>query len=204
MNNQAEVFAIGKMNEQPCCNYYMVHFVDFLEWKFYINGREYLSYSNMIPSFPEMAQGISQKDIELLTETFGKSNLDKLKKIIDSATIQQHGTMIVFTENAKEEAKRLNASGILIEPTILSEELVKAATSIDGALICDEKGTCYAIGIILDGKAINVADSSRGARYNSALRYVEKQKSRNKNTFIVVVSEDKYVDCISTHKRKKM
>lgn len=202
MNDQAEVFAIGKMKEQPGCNYYKVRFINFLEWKFYINDKEYLTYSNMLPLFPEKTQGIRNEDIELLLDTFGESNLENLKGIIESATKQQHGTMVVFTENAEEEVKRLGTSGILITPTLVSEELVEAATSIDGALVCDEKGMCYAIGIILDGAAITAADSSRGARYNSALRYIEKRKGQKKKTFIVVVSEDKYVNCISTCKRK--
>lgn len=198
MNDQDEIFAIGKMKKRPSSNYYMVCFTNFLEWKFFKNGEEYLCFSNMLPAFPEKETGLQQKDIELLIKTFGESHLSILKKIIQTATKQQHGTMVVFAENAKEEIIRLKASGIQIRPKIVSPNLVKAATSIDGALICDENGICYAIGTILDGEASDMADSSRGARFNSAIRYIEKQKAINKKTFIVIVSEDKYVDCLST------
>ena len=76
--------------------------------------------------------------------------------------------------------------------------LVEAATAIDGALICDADGVCHSIGTILDGKTSKKADSSRGARYNSAIRYIEQQKKKKKKTFIVVVSEDGYVKCFSS------
>ena len=46
-------------------------------------------------------------------------------------------------------------------------------TSIDGALLMDPSGVCYAAGVILDGEAIKgKGTSSRGARYNSAVRYI--------------------------------
>lgn len=41
---------------------------------------------------------------------------------------------------------------------------------------------CYAIGVILDGVISKEADASRGARYNSALRYIELQKQKKKKT----------------------
>ena len=115
------------------------------------------------------------------------------------AVAQAHGTMVVFTENADDEAKRLKESGICIEPAdILDGKLVTAATAIDGAIICDMDGICYSIGTILDGTTSKNADSSRGARYNSAIRYMEQQKNKKKRTFIVVVSEDGYVNCFSS------
>ena len=47
------------------------------------------------------------------------------------------------------------------------------------------------IGAILDGMVSEEADLSRGARYNSAIRYV----NSHERTCAVVVSEDGYVDC---------
>lgn len=198
MNDQGEVFAIGKMGKGSNCEFYKVCFTNFLEWKFYKNGEEYLRFKNMLPLFPEKRTGIQQKDMELLMMTFGNSYVNELKEIIEGAVNQSHGTMVVFAENAEGEASRLAMSGILINPTKVSEELVVAATSIDGAMICDERGICYAIGVILDGEAFDIGDPSRGARYNSALRYRNQQKRNGKKTFVVVVSEDKYINCIST------
>ena len=198
MNDQGEVFAIGKMRKEYDCEFYKVCFTNFLEWKFYKNEEEYLRFNNMLPSFPERGTGIQKKDIELLMITFGKRRLNKLKMIIECATKQKHGTMVVFTEDANEEVERLEASALPIIPTKLLSKQIEAVTSIDGALICDEEGVCHAIGTILDGRASNSADSSRGARYNSAIRYRDMRKNDKKKTFIVIVSEDGYIDCIST------
>lgn len=111
--------------------------------------------------------------------------------------------MVVFAENASDESERLKESGIRIESADMGKEgLVKAVSAIDGAIICDSKGICYSIGTILDGSTSKQADSSRGARYNSAKRYIEQQKEKEKNTFIVVVSEDGYVNCFSTNESK--
>ena len=54
-------------------------------------------------------------------------------------------------------------------------------------MILSPEGICYAIGAILDGLATDEGDPSRGARYNSAVRYV---KSSQVNCLAVVVSED--------------
>ncbi|KQL33536.1 hypothetical protein AN960_20910 [Bacillus sp. FJAT-25509] len=48
---------------------------------------------------------------------------------------------------------------------------------------------------ILDGIANeNIGTISRGARYNSALRYLNYSKNKNIPCLIVIVSEDKYID----------
>jgi len=59
----------------------------------------------------------------------------------------------------------------------------------------DPQGYCYSIGVILDGKAsAGHGNSTRGARYNSAIRYVE---SSDFPTLVVVVSEDGMVDVMT-------
>jgi hypothetical protein len=51
------------------------------------------------------------------------------------------------------EAARLSAQATLIEPALLSPELLRQATGIDGAVLFDPDGTCHALGVILDGTA---------------------------------------------------
>jgi hypothetical protein len=58
----------------------------------------------------------------------------------------------------------------------------------------DPQGYCYSIGVILDGTASGRGNSTRGARYNSAIRYVE---SSPYPTLVVVVSEDGMVDVMT-------
>ncbi len=106
---------------------------------------------------------------------------------------QRHGTMLVSSESADEEARRLRNQSIGIEPTEVTPELVRRLTGIDGAILISPKGVCDAIGVILDGIATDDGDSSRGARYNSAIRYLASAKSP---TMRLVVSEDGYVNML--------
>lgn len=199
MNDSGEIYAIGKMIDNPSCEYYKICFEGFLKWTLYKNNKRFLCFENMLPKIPDKKIGIGDKDIELLKRTFDITDTLKIESIIQEAVTQKHGTIVVFAENANDEANRLEESGIRIEPIDISTGmLVGEITSIDGAIICDIDGTCYSIGTILDGIKSEKMDLSRGARYNSAIRYIESQKSRQKRTFIVVVSEDGYVNCFSS------
>lgn len=199
MNEDGKIYAMGKMIDNPSCEYYEISFDGFFKWTLYKNKEKLLCYENMIPMIPDKEIGISNKNLELLKRTFDISDTSKFEKIIQKAVSQKHGTIVVFAENAMDEASRLEESGISITPIDISTGmLVEEITSIDGALICDVDGICYSIGTILDGIKSERTDSSRGARYNSAIRYIEKQKKNQKKTFIVVVSEDGYVNCFSS------
>ena len=57
----------------------------------------------------------------------------------------------------------------------------------------DPFGYCHAIGVILDGPANEKCTPSRGARFNSGIRYVE---ATEKPRLAIVVSEDRTVDII--------
>lgn len=65
-------------------------------------------------------------------------------------------------------------------------------TAIDGAVLVSPDATCFAIGVILDGRATPKGNPARGARYNSAIRYVESQNQ----SLAIVVSEDGGVNLI--------
>lgn len=200
INDKREIFAIGTISKENDRKFYKVSFNGYLRWNLCIDGKKYIEYENMIPRFIDTAAGISEEDIQKFKDTFSIYNANAFKRIVNEATKQGHGTMVVFAENAKEEADRLDMTGICIKPISLEGDgIVYASSSIDGAIMCDENGECFAIGIILDGKTSKYADSSRGARYNSAIRYLKQQKDKCKKTFIVVISEDGYVNCMSTN-----
>lgn len=140
--------------------------------------------------------------INALTNVLNIDDTDKLITIITSAALQTHGTIIVFSRDAASEAQRLKNTSIAIEKRDLSikteqdVEFIKFITSIDGAILCDETGCCYSIGVILDGitdqSEESAEDISRGARYNSAHRYYWQRK----NCVIVIISEDGDVSII--------
>jgi DNA integrity scanning protein DisA with diadenylate cyclase activity len=75
----------------------------------------------------------------------------------------------------------------------MTPSVLRLVTNIDGAVLIEPSGMCHAIGAILDGLATEKGDSSRGSRYNSALRYVNSSKYP---VLAVVVSEDGWIDLL--------
>jgi hypothetical protein len=117
----------------------------------------------------------------------------RLWRVVETAMEQPHGTMIVVSARAEEEAARLERQCTRVDPVVLGEELTRRVTSIDGAVLLDTEGRCHAVGAILDGRATSEGQPARGARYNSALRYV---RAAGCPTLAVVVSEDGRVDLV--------
>ena len=123
-----------------------------------------------------------------------RSTANILIKAVEAAVEQRHGTMLVITEKAERETKRLAAQSTTIEPVIVSKDLISHLSNIDGAILISPEGIVYSFGVILDGKASENGNSARGARYNSAIRYIDGERSRNINCLALIVSEDGYVD----------
>ena len=137
---------------------------------------------------------------ELYPEFTPKRTL-QLYKLVLEAFKQVKGTIIVISKNARSEAMRLKNQGFVIQPKMLTEENMLSITRIDGAVLMDLDGVCQGIGVILDGIATEKGDPSRGARYNSAIRYVE-TIANNPNfsdVLVVVISEDGDADIITKY-----
>jgi DisA bacterial checkpoint controller nucleotide-binding len=107
--------------------------------------------------------------------------------------------MLVVHRNASEEAARLIPQAQQVLPQLLDSKLLPAVTSIDGAVLVDPTGTCRAVGVILDGHASGKGDSSRGARFNSAVRYHETQ---NGECLVIIVSEDGMINLLPNLRRQ--
>jgi len=143
------------------------------------------------------------------SKKYNESEIDvhvsEIIEIVISASQQKHGTMIVITDpdTASKEIKRLSTQCISIKSFNLTsvdniinrDILINQITKIDGAIYLDIEGKCHALGVILDGVASNNGISSRGARYNSALRYKNLGDVQNK-CVIVVISEDGMIDIV--------
>lgn len=114
---------------------------------------------------------------------------------IIAAMDQRHGTMLVVSDEAASESQRLGAQAIPIEPMRLSSALVERISGIDEAILVDRNCECHAFGVILDGIATSTGDPSRGARYNSACRYIS---SARPPAVCLVFSEDGYVNMVPT------
>jgi len=134
-------------------------------------------------------------DLRRIFINIDNGQLDSLWDITIQATKQKHGTMLVISDIAPEEAERLGKQSFTLNPIKLKPNLVQQITSIDGAVLLDRNSVCHAIGIILDGLATDKGDSSRGARYNSAIRYYE-HFGKNHPTVLVIISEDGMINLI--------
>jgi len=106
---------------------------------------------------------------------------------------QQHGSLVVIAEDAQTEAQRLSSQATPITPVLVTPELFARASRVDGGLLLDPSGHCCAIGVVLDGEANDACKPSRGARYNSAVRYVHNLNARR---MAIVYSDDRTLDVV--------
>lgn len=120
-------------------------------------------------------------------------SIARFLKVLDLLTQLRHGSSMVIAHDADDEAARLSNQGTVIAPVPLSRELLERATAIDGTILADPQGVCHAIGVILDGQAVDESTPSRGARYNSALRYVA---AGSVPRMAFVISEDRTLDIV--------
>ena len=139
-----------------------------------------------------------QRFRDKIENVFGTNcDLIKLTSIISEAKKQPHGTTIIITDKAEDECDRLRSHNraIQIYPVIAERETMRSITAIDGAVIIDPYGKCYALGAILDGESGKHGDMARGARYNSAITYVDYwQKKRGDKIIAIIVSADESLD----------
>ena len=131
---------------------------------------------------------------DIASRMFGECDSDALWALATAAAEAEHGTMLVVSKSAATEAARLGSQALTIEPTRLDDSLVRQVTSIDGAVLVDPSGYCHAIGVILDGAAAGEGDRSRGARYNSAVKYLA--SAGDTPTVILLVSEDGMINLL--------
>lgn len=175
-----------------------IEFLGRHKWQICYAGKPLIVVSYGVPRPPSSPFEAAEFS-EALKKVFGlktPKKVDKLVEIIQVAMREKKGTLLVFSKKAKEEAKRLSPQSTLISPIALNKQLLLSLTPIDGALLIDHNGICYSIGTILDGMVTQNGDSGRGARYNSAVKYIEYRKALGETCMAVVVSEDANVDIV--------
>lgn len=168
-------------------------------WELSHNGKALLRMDHGKPSVPTEAMD-PDTFADTVQRVFGKNgDADTLWSMAQACAGQQHGTMLVVHPNAGAEGARLLPQAFTIEPTQLGERAFSTLTKIDGAALVDPRGTCHAVGVILDGAATGTGDGSRGARYNSAIRYLA---GEGKGSMVIIVSEDGRIDLLPTLMRR--
>lgn len=188
------IFGLGKITNvsaQPFC----VDFLDHHHWDFKYRGEVLLRVRFGEARLPQEPIG-GERFADNMNRIFPGITDEAVKRfkiILDLLMQLPHGSMLVIARDAGDEARRLEMQGTPIKPTALTRELLERSTSIDGTILADPEGVCHAIGVILDGTANEDCTPSRGARYNSAVRYVGNGPGER---MAFVISEDRTLDII--------
>ena len=172
-----------------------IKFLDHHHWRLSCGDRIMLISKYGIPTLPQEAFSRARL-LDTYQRLFPKTDqedADRFFALYRAADDQHHGSMLVVAQDAESEADRLRGQGTRIEPTKLTPALYGQVSGIDGAVIVDPHGVCHAIGVILDGPARPECTPSRGARYNSGIRYVG---AANTPRLAVIVSDDQTTDVI--------
>jgi len=173
---------------------YEIRFTKRHSWSLVHDGNILMTIEDGSPQLPK--EKISRtKILSDLGRIFPQNSKEQNKfvcDLIECASTQKHGTMLVLSNKAEAEAKRLGNQSTPIQPIKLTKDLIGNLTTIDGAILLSPDGICYAIGVVLDGMASPKGDPARGARFNSAIRYV----AVNPDTLAVVISEDGTIDLV--------
>jgi hypothetical protein len=198
LSDSAHVVGLGAVSDEydPSLeDLFVVEFVDHYKWELSHAGVVLMRVEYGVPGLahpPLHRAALGAVVARVFPDT--PADVDRrLWRVVETAMEQPHGTMIVVSARAAEEAARLQSQCTRIDPVVLGEDMIRRVTSIDGAVLLDAEGRCHAVGVILDGRATGGGRPARGARYNSALRYVA---DAGCPTLAVVISEDGRVDVL--------
>ena len=176
-------------------NAFEIEFLDHYSWRLSCGDQVLLISNYGAPSLPQ-EKFPKHRLLDTYQRLFSESereDVDRFVSLFDAATSQRHGSILIVARDAESEADRLREQGTKIEPAKLTPDLYRQVSGVDGAVIVDAHGVCHAIGVILDGVASPECTPSRGARYNSGIRYID---SANNPRLAVIVSDDRMVDVI--------
>jgi hypothetical protein len=186
------IYGLGRIAEEDTPSY-SVEFFDQQQWDFRHGNRLLLRTQFGEPRLPQ--ESISESrfldNFNRIFPSAGDEAAARYRSVLELLSEQPRGCMLVVAEDAATEAERLEHQGTRIEATPLTPDLIDRASRIDGTILANPQGICYAIGVILDGAANDSCTPSRGARYNSAIRYVDTSTVKR---LAFVISEDGTLD----------
>ena len=193
------VYALGRQVGQYDASredLFVISFVTHYAWEFQHAGKVLMRTHYGQPSLAVARLNRSEfrRELRRTFELTAAEKVERLWEVALEASRQKHGTLLVITTEALAEADRLKLQCTLVEPVPLTPLITRLVTAIDGAVLLDPESYCYSIGVILDGTATGRGNSTRGARYNSAIRYVQ---SSPYPCMAIVVSEDGLIDVLT-------
>jgi len=171
-------------------------------WELYYKEVRVLKIVESLPYFDNLS---SERLAFLgkLKEVFPRSlnwQNQNMWEIVQGGMRSGKGALLVITDGYLEESKRLGLHATVFNSFLLNDELMENFSRIDGAVIVSPNLECSAMGVILDGMISEGGDSSRGSRYNSAIKYYETLKNKY-SMVIVIISEDGSVDVVGGKKQ---
>ncbi|EHQ24644.1 hypothetical protein [Mucilaginibacter paludis] len=198
--NTNNVFGLGRISNEydPALeSVFVVRFISIHCWDVLHHGKPILQMRYSLPEFPPETISKSKffSDAERTFSLATKDDLEHLYDLALTVTNQAKGALLIISNDAQNEAKRLGNQCFPLIPEKLSADTILNLTTIDGGVLIDQHGLVFAYGVILDGVVGKEGDSARGSRYNSAITYHE-YKRQISEVMVVIVSEDGSVDVI--------
>ena len=198
ISDASHVFGLGQLVPESDSQFeplVTVHFTNHYTWEMSQAGHVLMRVVSNTPRLPQgqVAADNFARIVRIVFPALDADSTDYLWDLALKATTQPTGTILLISTGAAHEARRLARQCFRVVPRIMTPSVLRLVTNIDGAVLIEPSGMCHAIGAILDGLATDKGDSSRGARYNGALRYVNSSKYP---TLAIVVSEDGWIDLL--------
>lgn len=197
LNNEDNIWYIeGLTNSyQGKC---MIEFEGNLSWSLWENNEKILKYYK---GRYILAAGKHREKQEGVDDIISALHGNIVKNLISMLKKQKHGTAAIIMPKKiiREEVDRLceQNKGIKVKEFDFISKHPIEMTNIDGAIFVDDKGWCYAIGVIVDGPTVIKGNPERGARYNSIKNYIAwKTQEGYKDIVGVIVSEDEMINVI--------
>jgi len=199
------VWGLGRFNPGK----YDASRADILHVRFHGHGRWVISHQGTDlmdirggdPYLPKPPVDVSNLRARLALLFGENAAQDRLLEAVQYVTDASHGAVLVISQDAPAESKRLAGRLAGFKPFEPTKATIAAATSIDGAMMIDLQGNCQGIGLILDGEAGPDEDPARGARYNSVIRYLRRCEERQVRCLVVAVSEDGMINILPQPER---
>ena len=195
-SDSEELFGLVSLREydESQEDLFEMHVLGHQHWELNHAGKTLMKVRYGVPSLPRLSfdEAKLRSDLARIFRSITRDDISRLVKLIRAAEDASHGALLIIDENSAAEAHRLRKQGMSVHACLLTPDLLRRLITVDGAILLSPDGMCHGFATILDGMATESGDPSRGARYNSALRFVESAWP----CLAVVVSEDGGIDFI--------
>jgi len=204
ISDSETIYGLGRMRgnyQLEREDLFRIEFTNYYTWELSHNGHKLMRVSHEHTSLPKAKVAYESffYKVKQVFKDLDNTLIRDLYLLVMEAIKYNTGTLLIFSTNAASESKRLKNQCFQVEPITMTNDVIRSVINIDGAIMMDLDGVCHGIGAILDGMATSRGDASRGARYNSAIRYVEtiSKSDDYSDCLAVVISDDGFIDIIS-------